>query len=378
MIRSILLFALLSAPAHAALSPEQLGFVQKTIKQATERFAAKDYAKALSLIREVEPLASALGLQYKAAIQRNIARCLEQLGQPADAITAYEAFLVLAATGENKGRFDGPAADAKAAIERLKESSALHVSCEGVEATVSIQGLEPANLPCPATWLFVKPGDYVAAVDAPSGIGVQREISTSAARRSALVVSLPGHVELKGAPAGASLLVDGRPHEPFPTKPLVLGPGRHVVQVRVEGRAPWEQVVKLQAGEAQSFEVVAEVLPPPPEPERVVWPWVLGGASLVTIGTGAAFLVFAQDRYQEAADKNQAHNEAEEPALRARLRDEANNALEEGDLNATLGYSMVGLGSAMLVGAAAWLWLELDDHSALLPSPGGATLQVRF
>jgi hypothetical protein len=139
-------------------------------------------------------------------------------------------------------------------------------------------------------------------VPAETRVEIERVVEALEARTTALTV--------RADPAGAAILVDGRPIAEWPVR---LDPGREIaIEARLEGHrsatqavrattpGPMEVVLTLQP--APRLEVPARPPPPAPPVPRVrpgrpresgdsAWPWILGaGVLVVGAGIGAVLL----------------------------------------------------------------------------------------
>jgi PEGA domain len=63
--------------------------------------------------------------------------------------------------------------------------------------------------------------------------------------------SLVGSIDIRGAPTGATVMVDGRMRAKTPTRPVRATAGTHVVKVYKRGSLPFEQRVDVAAGEVE-------------------------------------------------------------------------------------------------------------------------------
>jgi hypothetical protein len=152
--------------------------------------------------------------------------------------------------------------------------------------------------------------------------------------------------------------VDGAPlcdHLDGLAKPL--DPGAHRVRFERTGAAPLDEDVVLYEGE--KLRPIDGRWPPEPIPaaprEERVWPWVLGGLGIATLGFGAALTGLGVSDYhelQQTCGRTGSCSPSEVNAQRTRLW--------VGNVSLVVG--------AIAVGAATWV--------VLTPAPGGAAVQV--
>lgn len=106
-------------------------------------------------------------------------------------------------------------------------------------------------------------------------------------------------LRVKGdAPAGARVLVDGKPQGGLPLV-VQLEPGAHQVQVLVDGREPFEEWIELEGGQEHEVTVSLDALAPA-EPPRL--PRVIGPRPPLAIARAGAEVSWRRFRYDEPAD----------------------------------------------------------------------------
>lgn len=131
---------------------------------------------------------------------------------------------------------------------------------------------------------------------------VQRilEIKGELARR-------PGVLKFKGMPSGAQLEVNGKPADVDTKGELKVPAGTYAIRVTVDKRLPFERAaVMVGPGETKEIEVVMLApVDPSTLPHDYTWTWVVGGASVAALMTGAVFGVLTQqsrDQYDKRFD----------------------------------------------------------------------------
>ena len=75
-----------------------------------------------------------------------------------------------------------------------------------------------------------------------------------------------GTADVLSTPPGASVRVDGRPAGVTPLSALKLKPGKHRIEVALEGHETWAGTVDVAPGESGRVEVRLSALPAPPAP----------------------------------------------------------------------------------------------------------------
>jgi len=87
-------------------------------------------------------------------------------------------------------------------------------------------------------------------------------------KRAAEISAMPGKVHVESTPAGADVVIDGRP-QPTPTPfDVELAPGQHLLEFKQRGRVPASKMIDVAFASAQSaaMDLEAEPAPPPPPP----------------------------------------------------------------------------------------------------------------
>lgn len=219
-LASLLVFVLfVGGSAHAQDA-------RKAFKEGVTAFQAGDFATALAKFQKADAAAHAPAITY------NIARTLEQLGRPQDAIFAYERYLAEAGEG---GEFTTAAA---LAIAQIKARNArLVVSSTPPGATVTLDGTPlPEKTP---TTVLVPPGRHRLTLSLDDW-NEERTVETTAGTASELVF-----VRGKSAPAPPPKRVVVVKTVPASTKPELSGlmgtAGLSISAYRFVGNADREQ-----------------------------------------------------------------------------------------------------------------------------------------
>lgn len=72
-----------------------------------------------------------------------------------------------------------------------------------------------------------------------------------------------GRADFRSTPAGAEVVVDGRSLGASPISGHTLPPGKHSVELRLDGHAPWKGEIEVEAGQTARLQADLEPLPPP-------------------------------------------------------------------------------------------------------------------
>lgn len=357
-----LLFALC-----ALWAPRAVNDLQATLDQATKAFEAGDYAAALEGFRAVEPTIVQAG--DNPVFRWNIARCLEELGRPDEAIAAFDTYLTLPDTPENQAE-----ARKRMAGIRARFYGTVDVTCAPADMRFDVEGTQAPSRACPVRLEDLRAGRYVLVGTTPDGREARRVVEVRAGVEQAVRLALPGRVRVGSTPPGAVSL-DG---EPVGRTPLVLDAveaGQRTVAVRVPGHAVWSQAVEVPP----DGEVTVRAQPLPLRGPGPNWPaWTVSGAAVATLATGAALFFEAQDAFDDAEAAQRRYDAATDPTAASSARVDAETARDDGRLTRTASLAALGIGVG-LAGIATFLFLR-DDGPREAPSgaAGASALEVRF
>jgi eukaryotic-like serine/threonine-protein kinase len=157
-------------------------------------------------------------------------------------------------------------------------SGSLRIESEPAAARVRVNGEVKGETPLHLSELPL--GSYRVRVDLRGYESQSQDVtldagSPSAELRLALVRPAPpstGAADIVSTPAGASVSVDGRPAGVTPLAGLKLKPGKHRIELALQGHEAWAGTVDVAAGETGRVEVrlaARPATPAPPTPEPV-------------------------------------------------------------------------------------------------------------
>lgn len=183
-----------------------------------------------------------------------------------------------------------------------------------------------------------------------------------------------GALEVRCAVAGARVEVVGQPGEGGCGHRFEgLVPGPYVVAARTAGGERVTMPAEVVAGRAavvELFRPVAAV----EGPDRT-FAWVLSGAAVAALGGGVVFNVLARGDLEDGEAAYESWQAERIPAH----RDATLDADEAAQRNATISYTLFGVGGALGL-AAAWAWIDGGDAPTVTPTvaPGAVGLGGRF
>jgi tetratricopeptide (TPR) repeat protein len=225
--------------------------------QGQELYRAGDYAGALSAFQTAELT------QPSPAAQYNIGRCYEQLGQPAEAVTAFERYLAETPGGADHEAVTEHTAELR---RRIPAEAHLTVAVEPPGANVTVDESPPELAPVDK---LVPAGRHVVLAELAGHTPARRDVELAAGGSLQLELTL-------------------RPLEPVP-----------------DTRAP-EAAVR------------EEVPPPSPHLGERKWTYVALAAAVVATGVGLAFGASAQSA------QNQLHAQVHNQTAAQQYYDTAN------------------------------------------------------
>lgn len=351
----------------ALWAPRAVNDLQATLDQATKAFEAGDYAAALEGFRAVEPTIVQAG--DNPVFRWNIARCLEELGRPDEAIAAFEAYLILPDTPENHAE-----AQTRVAGIRARFFGTVDVTCAPADMRFDVEGTQAPSRACPVRLEDLRAGRYVLVGTTPDGREARRVVEVRAGVEQAVRLALPGRVRVGSTPPGAVSL-DGRAVGRTPLVLDAVEAGRRTVAVQVPGHAVWSQTVEVPP----DGDVTVRAQPLPLEGPGPDWAaWTAGGAAAATLATGAVLFFQAQGAFDDAEAAQRRYDAATDPTAASSARADAETARDDGRLMRTASLATLGIGVG-LAGVATWLFLR-DGSSAQAPAAaaGASAFQVRF
>jgi hypothetical protein len=292
-------------------------------------------------------------LSRRPTVLFNIAATCQALRRYGDAIEALRRFLAESTEDQRRQR-----RDAERTLHDLEQLIAhVVVLVDPADATLQIDG----RVQSPGVSLILGPGTHRIQVSRDGRRTHLEELTITSGETRELRVSLPpmegaggdpipvggGRASLNvvGAPAGATLTVDGHPSPT--TAPLTLPSGPHRVDVLARAHRPWSGTVVLRAGVAHRLQVALA-----PDQGRLsptpFWVTTAGaGAFLLgTIITGAV-----------AIDANAQYRAL--PGNDPRLADLESRGRGFGLAADILGVATIGLGAA-----AIYLFLKTDFRTS--------------
>ncbi len=384
----------LSGNAHAAPAPAKGAEAQRAqayVDLGTSLFKKRLFEAALAEFERAEPLVPQAAT--RAIVRYNIARCLEELARPEEALAALDRYLALPDDAEAQKT----ARDKRARLLELHFGK-LRVDARPGAATCRLTRRAPpptAATPtaCPMRETPVLAGEYVAvlgepAPDAPDAAGApsappaEERVVVTRGQTTRVTLTQPAWLRLEIPVADATARVDDAPFGAAPRAEGALTPGAHGVRVMQGAEVLWRTELSLNPGEAR---VVTVPLEAPgvadataPRAGRGPWPWVVaGGAALTLAGSGFfyASALSALDQGDSAVkDMAAAQTQADYTAARAAVRGHDDDARFDRAL--ALGLGVTGLA---LVGLSTWLFLRAPSSPESTPAVAAdAPLSVRF
>ncbi|MCA9540105.1 MAG: tetratricopeptide repeat protein, partial [Myxococcales bacterium] len=177
-----LALSLAAAPAVGAETAEErdtrIAKAQAYLDLATTLFKAQDYEGALKELQRAEPLLD--GSDTQPLVRFNIARCLEELGRPADAVRAYQRYLALS-EGADKRR--DRAREAIALLEP-RAIGRLAIDCAQPGTVVRLPTVDQTAHDCPYKDDHILAGAYEIVASRPGYRDERRSVTVAAGEDS--------------------------------------------------------------------------------------------------------------------------------------------------------------------------------------------------
>ena len=354
---ALLILPLLAAPS---VSPQAL------VDRATRAFEAGDFTAALETFRQVEPAMVRAG--DSAVFRWNIARCLEELGRPDEALTAFEDYLALPDSPDNQ-------ADARVRMGAIRERflGTVEVTCAPAHMRFDIEGTQAPSRACPVQLADLRAGRCVLVGSTPDGRETRQTIEVRAGVTQAVTLALPGTVRVTAQVEGEAF-VDGAPLGRVPAVSAPVAPGTHAVRVRAPGYVDWSTTVQVGAG----AQVAVQARPLPLEAPVPRWAvWTSGGAAVAALTAGAVFFAATQDAFDDAATAQARYDRATNAEDAALAREDAQAEREDGRSARVLTYGLWGAGLG-LAGLTTWLFLRSQATPTAEAAAGQAVWGVTF
>ena len=281
---------LLLLPGFASAKPspdeQRLQQAQSFVDVATTLFEKKDFAGALSSLRQADQILD--GLPQQALIRYNIARTLEETGDVDGALTAYTRYLEIATDEARQER-------AKTAIKalELKRPAQLVVECEAL-AKIEIAGVTTEPVPCPWRGAKLPPGDYQIKAHHDGQPVTEHTVSLEPGGSRTLDLAIHAQVQDTVAPP-ASTGRDPWPWVMIGSGALLAGAGSWVHLSAATARDDAEAIdtvvndaQTLKANQAKRADLVSSF------ETRQAIAWACYGVGAAAIGTGV-YLWLTQD-----------------------------------------------------------------------------------
>ncbi len=200
-----------AAPSAVRASDPAQQVVRQNGEEAAARFLAGEYAAALAHYRAIEPLLGTMKDRDAElwTVRFNIARCLDELKRPVDAVLAYRRVLRGPLAPELQARVE-----ARVRVLEAAAMGTIEVRCTVPGAVVTLLGHEPRG-DCGDRWGPMAPGPYTIEGRAPDGTIDRAVIELHGGQTLALDLTL------RSAPVAAAIAPAGRDR----TLPIALTAG---------------------------------------------------------------------------------------------------------------------------------------------------------
>jgi hypothetical protein len=140
-------------------------------------------------------------------------------------------------------------------------AGSLNVKSQPANATIVIDGSEVGNTPADVNDL--KPGKHLVEVKMDGYEIWSDTVDVSSAMENhitAVLAQLVGSVNVKSEPANAIIIVDGKEVGCTPTDIGNLKPGKHIVEVKLDGYQNWSESVEINPGKDKHITAILQQL----------------------------------------------------------------------------------------------------------------------
>lgn len=353
--------------------------------RATKAFRQGDYARALVAFEEavtlVERGEGAEGLLP--VLRFNLARCLEELGRPREAIAGFERYLEVPDSDTARAR----ATERIAELER-RFMARLVVECRPGPARLQVNGRAAGNCGEPLTRL--EPGVVEVVARRADDLVARQTFTLTAGVETRATLSFGARIRVE-APSGDALQV--RVDDAAVAGPPYVAdvePGPHRVDVQLPDGRPWHREARLASGATLVLRPLGAEAGAPVQPAestsplRTPWPWVSLGGAAVAGGLGAWFWSQALDNAEATQNAVEIYNGSRDPATRAEAHLVAKNARSDTENQRIAAYGLVA-GAVVLAGVGVYLlWPTSGDSAPATPGtevsagPGGVSWSGRW
>ena len=353
--------ALGASPGHTAAAVNTTGPIAA---RATKLFRQGDFARALIEFEKAVTLVErgAGDAALLPVLRFNLARCLEELGRPGEALAAFDRYLEAPDSETARAR-------ARERIEALEQRffARLQVDCQPAVATLSLNGREAG--PCGHPLRRVEPGVVEVMARRSDDLVVKETLTLTAGAETRATLTFGARIRVE-APAGDVLQVQvddvsvaGPPHV------VDVRAGAHRVEVRLPDGSPWRREPQLAPG--------ATLVLSPMSAEAVAgrrsgfgwdtpWPWLAFGGAVGAGGLGAWFWSSALDNAHATEVAVDAYNASSDAATRAEARLAAKVARGDTESQRLAAYSLVGTAVALAGVGTFLVWPRSAENGPTL------------
>lgn len=293
----------------------------------------------------------------------NIGLCQRRLFQYGQAISSFSRYLAEGGAKVPKDR--------RAAVDQeLQQIRALTapvaVIVKGAPATVLVDG-EPVGTTPLTEMVLLGPGKHVVRAEREGCSPDEKTIEVVSGVAQALELdprslTAPGRVSVECTPAAAMVTIDSGEARPCPVQ-VDLAPGTHEVVAKAEGHAVLRTEVLVQPGEPRAVRLALVPMQAPSRPFPVLGVSLLAGG-VVTAGVGTAFAFMARSSASEVSAVSTSGGTWDSRAAAAEASGKTNNVL---------GWTLIGVGSALAAGGLVAIIVNANQpvEVSLVPGPTG-------
>ncbi len=376
IMTAVLGLLLLCTPARAQTESAETMLHEGILRYKVGKFAQSSKILKRALRKAKDPL-------VKGKIHLYLGLNLGVDGQKTRAEKAFRAALKLDPTLELKKSETKESILAIFHKARLSLTGALSVTADRPGAAVYVDGKRVGTAPYTGPVTVGRHVVEVTTADAQHGYTGKVLVRAGQAHSVQVMLKpLTGGVKVASSPTGAAVKVDGKDRGKAPATAGKLKPGKHTVELSLEGHAPQTREIVVEAGKELSLTIKLEKrkanLPspalrpvaPPVKKRGRLWTWVAAGSAVAMAGVGLGFGLWAQSGYDE-------YVEVASTSPRDRY-DELKDSVPTRATVSTIGFATAG---ALAITAAVLFFLEPRGESRPVKAaltPGGAVFGYEF
>ncbi|MCP4251916.1 MAG: PEGA domain-containing protein, partial [Candidatus Scalindua sp.] len=140
-------------------------------------------------------------------------------------------------------------------------TGSLNIKSEPTNATIIVDGSEVGNTP--ANIADLNPGKYLVEVKVDGHENWSESVEVTANKENhitAILKQLTGSVNIKSEPTNAIITIDGSKIGNTPTNIADIKPGKHLVEIKMDGYENWSENIEISANKENHISIALQQL----------------------------------------------------------------------------------------------------------------------